>query len=50
MHFPATMLALAAALLLAGCGQMGPLYLPDAASAPAPPAPAATAPAAATTP
>jgi predicted small lipoprotein YifL len=46
MHFPAAMLALAAALLLAGCGQMGPLYLPEEAT----PAPAATAPAAATTP
>lgn len=52
MQFHAAMLALAAALLLAGCGQMGPLYLPEKASAPAAPAPApaATAPAAAATP
>jgi len=50
MHFPAAMLALAAALLLPGCGQMGPLYLPEEASAPAAPAPTATVPAAATTP
>ena len=48
MHFPVAMLALAAALVLAGCGQMGPLYLPEEAGAPAPPTPAATAPAAIT--
>jgi predicted small lipoprotein YifL len=48
MHFSNAMLALAAALLLAGCGQMGPLYLPEAAGAPAAPAPATTTPATAT--
>ena len=48
MHFSTTMLALAAALLLAGCGQTGPLYLPEAAGAPAAPAPATTTPATAT--
>ena len=50
MQFPAAMLALAAALLLAGCGQMGPLYLPAETGAPVAPAPATTAPAAAATP
>lgn len=50
MQFPAAMLALAAALLLAGCGQMGPLYLPEQASAPVAPVPAVTTPAAAPTP
>ncbi len=29
MHFTITTLALATALLLAGCGQMGPLYEPE---------------------
>jgi predicted small lipoprotein YifL len=41
MHFPVATLALAAALLLTGCGQMGPLYEPEA-SASTPAAPAAT--------
>ncbi|MDH4039476.1 MAG: lipoprotein [Gammaproteobacteria bacterium] len=51
MPSPVATLALAAALLLTGCGQMGPLYLPGEASAPANPAPApAPAPAATTTP
>lgn len=47
MQFPVATLALAAALLLTGCGQMGPLYEPEEVSAPATPAPA---PAATTTP
>jgi predicted small lipoprotein YifL len=50
MHFSTAMLALAAALLLAGCGQMGPLYLPEEAGAPGAPAPATTTPAATTAP
>ncbi len=40
MQFPVATLALAAALLLTGCGQMGPLYEPEEVSAPATPAPA----------
>jgi len=35
---------LAAALLLSGCGQMGPLYMPEPEHPPAPPPPAAEAP------
>jgi predicted small lipoprotein YifL len=46
MHFPVATLALAAALLLTGCGQMGPLYLPEEAGPP----PSQQAPAATTTP
>jgi len=41
MQLTAATFALTAALLLAGCGQMGPLYQPEA-SPPAPVAPAAT--------
>ena len=40
---PRVTLALAAALLLAGCGQKGPLYLPDAKNKKTP-VPAASAP------
>ena len=45
MRYTVATLALAAALLMSGCGQMGPLYEPEVSS----PAPAAT-PATATTP
>ncbi|MCP5127947.1 MAG: hypothetical protein H6985_00025 [Pseudomonadales bacterium] len=38
MYYSPATLALAAALLLGGCGQMGPLYLPEE-SAPYIPAP-----------
>ena len=41
MRYTVATLALAAALLISGCGQMGPLYEPEA-SGPAPAPPPAT--------
>jgi len=44
MHYTVATLALATALLISGCGQMGPLYEPEASgTVPAPP-PATTTP------